>query len=297
MGTVNAGNIVYVRPGDTATNPLAAFTIPGEVQVLSTALARTLTISTSLGTQSVLLPESGTGTRPLVDGGGGAFAVSMTGGNNVLDGFSLRNAADTLLIDGAAGAIARNNLLTQSTNTGISITNGSSNVLIDQNDISQAANLGILVSNDSSGVTLQNNTIATTGDAAIVTEGDNTTIQSNRLADVGLGIIATGNAGLTIRSNTLTSVGTNALRAGTAAPAAITISNATGTIAIDGNTITNVSGVTPLIVPATLQAWATEAGGIFIGSDTTTGDSLAVSITNNTITDTRATSALSLIHI
>ncbi|MEO1070564.1 MAG: hypothetical protein AAFW95_15885, partial [Cyanobacteria bacterium J06638_6] len=130
LGSVNANDVVYVRPGDTATTALSAFTIPANVQVLSTGAAQTLPVETSFGNLQTHLPESRLGPLPEVNGGGGAFGVELVGGNNVLSGFNVSNAVDGILINGSTNAIVRDNTVFQATNVGIFANNNADNALI-----------------------------------------------------------------------------------------------------------------------------------------------------------------------
>ena len=129
-----AGDIIYVKEGDSRTNPLAPFTVSAGVVAISDANLETL--ATQAGT--VTLPGSGTGVLPLVDATGSNVGVTLTGGNNSLSGFEIAGASDTnILVDSSNGALIENNLSRDDLDDGIEIVN-SSNVTLSRNTFSNS---------------------------------------------------------------------------------------------------------------------------------------------------------------
>jgi trimeric autotransporter adhesin len=80
LNVAKSGDIVYVRTGKNPGIP--AFTIPNNVQVLSSALPRVF--NTQIG--NIQLPGSGSRVRPTVTG-----TVTL-GSNTALDGFAIANS-------------------------------------------------------------------------------------------------------------------------------------------------------------------------------------------------------------
>ncbi|MGK7925831.1 MAG: inverse autotransporter beta domain-containing protein [Spirulina sp.] len=221
VAIAQSNDIVYV---DAGTNPgMDGFTIPSDVQVLSTALTRSIDyqVTTTLGgteTFSTQLPGSGTGTLPLINGtvatnalgGTGGAALIEMGSNSVLSGFDIQPATTGVSGVGAAGA---------------------SGFTVEENQISAfgASGVGIVVLSNigetSSNITLSNNTIANTqsgnSDSGIVLNNSggtisNVTISGNTISTTGInaaGIIAFATAGITdnifISDNTTNSTNTD----------------------------------------------------------------------------------------
>ena len=117
LRTATAGEVVYVSVGDSRVNAIAPFTIPAGVQVYSDAIATTL--PTQLG--DVLLPNSGTGIRPLVNGNGGN-GITLVGGNNRVGGFEIEGSDNGIVLPDSMGTvIVKNNLIRNATNRAISL--------------------------------------------------------------------------------------------------------------------------------------------------------------------------------
>ncbi|WP_346292473.1 right-handed parallel beta-helix repeat-containing protein [Sphaerothrix gracilis] len=229
--TANSGNIVYVRPGDTATNPLSGFTIPAEVQVLSSGVEQSLSIQSSGSVITAVLPDFGDrGTLPRIENG-----VTLIGGNNTLAGFDVFNGPSGIVVNGASGAILRDNQVSNNSVVGISLENSDgvqvlNNTLVDNRS-------GIAVTSGSDEAIIQGNQVSRINDAAITVQNSNgSTIQQNTLLDSRLGIVTNNGVGLRIQENEISQIGETAiaLQAGShqATIAQNTISNAQSGIAV-----------------------------------------------------------------
>ncbi|MGD1949663.1 MAG: right-handed parallel beta-helix repeat-containing protein [Leptolyngbyaceae cyanobacterium] len=199
-----AGDIIYVKEGDSRTNPLAPFTVSAGVVAISDANLETL--ATQAGT--VTLPGSGTGVLPLVDATGSNVGVTLTGGNNSLSGFEIAGASDTnILVDSSNGALIENNLSRDDLDDGIEIVN-SSNVTLSRNTFSNSGDDAIdLESSDS--VTISNNTIGGSTDNGIfINSSASAVISGNTIRDSGDdGIDLNDSTGAVISGNTISDSG------------------------------------------------------------------------------------------
>lgn len=233
LGAASANNVVYVRPGDTATNPITGgVTIPSNVQLLSSGVAHSVSVSSSLGTTSVTLPDFGDlGTLPQIQNAGGEAVTLSTGAT--LSGFDISNAQ-----------------------TGI-FANGVSNITIQNNQVSgittsAAANRpAAIFLNDVTGTAVvSNNTISNT--VGTVADGSAATLALWAAEAIGIGVTNTSATGaslnLTIANNMFTdsngTVSTNrtgdAIAIGFANTTAATSANISATVNISGNTIQNI---------------------------------------------------------
>jgi hypothetical protein len=142
LAVAESSDIVYVQPG---TNPgIPAFTIPDEVQVVSTAAVQ------QLETQEagiVQLPLSGSGVRPLVTG-----TVTL-GDNNTVSGFEISGVAGSAIRgEGIESTTIQNNVIRNSTTAspdnlgnGILLTNATGTITITNNTISDNRNSAIAI--------------------------------------------------------------------------------------------------------------------------------------------------------
>lgn len=178
----DGNDIVYVQPG---TNPgIPAFTIPDNVQVLSTGAVQVLP-TVQIG--NVQLPLSGAGVLPTVLPSGGNVPGVTIGNNTVLSGFAINNATNVGV--GNEG----------STGTGA---NPTSNVTIRDNQIAGSGAEGIRLSNVTGAINLSNNTITNSG---VVAGGDgiriaNTSGQAN-VTITGNNTTGNRNTGITFLLN------------------------------------------------------------------------------------------------
>lgn len=225
VNLVNAqtGDIVYVRAGDSRTNPLAPFTVSAGVVAISDAIAQTVT--TQAG--DVVLPGSGTGILPLVDATGSATGITLTGGNNRLSGFEVTGATDAnILVDSSNNAVVENNFSRDDLDDGIEVFNSSGvtvigntfsnsgddaidlessdNAVISNNTISGTVDDGIDILTSASPI-ISGNTISDSGDKGIVLESsDNASIQNNTITNaVDSGIELLTSASATVESNVI----------------------------------------------------------------------------------------------
>lgn len=169
--TLTDGNgIVYVKSG---TNPgIPAFTVPTQVQVLSTGSAQTL--NTSLG--MVNLPGSGTGINPT----SATVTLASNGSNQVLSGFAITNSPNQPGIIGnnnTNATIANNRVTINAPNTatnqslllagrGIVLIGANSTTsgqtLIDKNNVTNAIGEGIRLENINGKAFITSNTVLNT---------------------------------------------------------------------------------------------------------------------------------------
>lgn len=263
LGNANPNDIVYVRPGDTATNAIAGFTIPAGVQVRSSGVVQTLAIEPTLGTTSINLPDFGDlGTLPRVTGGGND-GVTLTGGNNLLSGFDIRNADNGIEANNAASVVIRDNVIVQSISDAIRVLDSpnaqilsnqiiqpedeglelanSPNSVVSNNQLTQIGERGILIF-QSNGTTVSNNIISQSGEEGIeIDSSANSVVFGNTvIAARRAGIYVEQLNGIEIRDNTVQQTTT----AGLARPAGIYLDGTTGTITLRGNSVTGtVAGV------------------------------------------------------
>jgi len=170
-GTVAAGvalaqanEIVYVQAGTNPGTP--GFTVPNQVQVLSTGLVQKINTS-QLGT--IQLPLSGTGVMPTVTG---TVTLASNGSNQTLSGFTITNTPGSPGIVGTnnTNATIVNNTVTISaanTETGISgrgimLTGANGTTTITSNTVSNAIGEGIRLDNVSGTATISSNTVTNT---------------------------------------------------------------------------------------------------------------------------------------
>lgn len=203
VNLVNAqtGDIIYVREGDSRTNPLASFTVPAGVVAISDANLET--IATQAGT--VTLPGSGTGILPLVDAMGSDVGITLTGGNNRLSGFEITGAIDTnILVDSSNNALIENNFSRDALDDGIEVTN-SSNVTLTNNILSNSGDDAIDLGTSANAV-ISNNTISGSGvDGIDILNSASSSISGNTISDSGgIGIALENSADASIQNNTIT---------------------------------------------------------------------------------------------
>ena len=193
----DGNDIVYVQPG---SNPgIPAFTIPNNVQVLSTGPVQ---IVSTVQQGNVQLPLSGAGVLPTVLPSGSTVPGITMGNNTTVSGFALNNATNVGI--GNEG----------STGTGA---NPISNVTIRDNQIVGSGNEGIRLTNVTGAINLFNNTVtnSVTGDAIRIANESgqaNFTINRNTLTGnsrVGIFIFSSNTAQVnpTIFGNTISGNG------------------------------------------------------------------------------------------
>ena len=266
-----AGDIIYVRQGDSRTNPLAPFTVPADVVAISDANLETIT--TQSGT--IPLPGSGTGVLPLVDATGSNVGITLTGGNNRLSGFEITGASDAnILVDSSNNALIENNFSRDDLDDGIEVFN-SSRVTLTSNTFSNSGDDAIdLESSDS--VTISNNIISGSTDNGIfINSSASAVISGNTISDSGDDAIDFNDStGAVISGNTISDSGDDAIDLDSS-------DNAT----IQNNTITNSfeAGI-ELLASAGATVDGNSIDGSIIGVVADGSDN--ASIRNNTITNT-----------
>ena len=225
LSGVEAGEIVYVRVGDSRESAIAPFTIPAGVQVYSEASLTAL--STQLG--EVALPGSGTGIRPLVRGG-----VALAGGNNRISGFEIDSATNGIAIADPIGSIVvENNLVRNVANRAVSITQSidTANITISNNTIDNAVNDGIRVElTDTADLTLaiDNNQINNIASA----DGDGIDIEANDSSQLAIAL----------NNNRIDRAGNSGIELETCGNTTADACNANFTATVTGNTINNSGG-------------------------------------------------------
>ncbi len=195
------GDIIYVREGDSRTNPLAPFTVPAGVIAISDANLET--IVTQNGT--VTLPGSGTGILPLVDATGSTVGITLTGSNNRLSGFEITGATDAnILVNGSNNALVENNFSRDDLDDGIEVFN-SSNVTVTNNIFSNSGDDAIDIESSANAV-ISNNTISGSADDGIdVLTSASPVISGNTISDSGdEGIVLESSDNASIQNNTIT---------------------------------------------------------------------------------------------
>ncbi|MEA5465860.1 right-handed parallel beta-helix repeat-containing protein [Leptothoe sp. PORK10 BA2] len=196
-----AGDIIYVRQGDSRTNPLAPFTVPAGVVAISDANLET--IATQAG--NVTLPGSGTGILPLVDATGSDVGITLTGGNNRLSGFEIAGATDVnIFVDSSDNALVENNFSRDDLDDGIEIFN-SSNVTLLSNIFINSGDDAIDIKNSANAV-ISNNTISGSNDDGIdIIMSASPVISGNTFSDIGDDAIDFANSdNALIQNNTIT---------------------------------------------------------------------------------------------
>jgi hypothetical protein len=242
LAAAEPDDIVYVQPG---TNPgIPAFTIPDEVQVVSTGAMQQIP-TVELG--NVQLPLSNSGVLPRITG-----TVTL-GDDNTLSGFEI-NGSRGAGIQGTdvEDVTIRNNVISNATTfdasnlgNGISLTNATGKIDITNNSIRDNLETAISITSDEEGVdlTIGSNAIANNSNAIRVelsgSAAGTAQITSNSINDSGsVDIELEGDAkldNLTISDNAIanpTALGIN-FRAFDNAEAAIVVSN---------NTLRNITG-------------------------------------------------------
>lgn len=260
-----AGDVVYVRAGDSRTNNLSRFTVSSGVQVYSDAAATTL--NTQLG--EVTLPDSGTGLRPLVDGNNNN-AITLAGNNILVSGFETTNASIGIVADGANGAVIQNNITNNSTNGGL-LVRSSDNVTVQNNIANNNSEFGIAVVGLTN-ATVQGNQLA-----------NNQTLDFTSPFSAPAGLVLTQVTGtVTISENTVegTAIGPT--------PASGVL---TGTDALEGQGIglVNTSGIVDLTIENNTVS-RNQGDGIVIGLAASAEASVA--IIDNTIEGNGGTNPL-----
>lgn len=162
--TPTDGNgIVYVQAGSTpANNPsLPAFTIPDNVQVLSSGPVQT--VPTQTGTQQ--LPKSGSGVLPITDG------PIVMGNNTAIAGFDIiPNRSNGIQATNVSNLTIRDNRISLGQAAGIDLTNVGGIVTIERNQIEANDFEGIAVQNSgntTARVTIRNNSISNNGGSGL----------------------------------------------------------------------------------------------------------------------------------
>ncbi|MBE7384097.1 MAG: right-handed parallel beta-helix repeat-containing protein [Leptolyngbya sp. SIO1E4] len=174
----SGNDVVYVQAG---TNPgLDGFTIPDNVQVLSSGLPQTLNTTQRGG---VTLPQSGSGVFPIVNGVASGVTVNgidsmvSLGNNTTLSGFDIQGGVNYgVLVQDVSNATVVNNTIstTGSEANGVFVhaeSAATNNITIADNTINTtgAGAEGILVrasGADAINIAISNNTITTSGDTA-----------------------------------------------------------------------------------------------------------------------------------
>ncbi|MBT9314084.1 right-handed parallel beta-helix repeat-containing protein [Leptothoe spongobia] len=222
--TVQAGDIIYVREGDSRTNPLAPFTVPAGVVAISDANLET--IATQSG--DVTLPGSGTGILPLVDATGSNAGITLTGGNNRLSGFEITGANDVnIFVNSSDNALIENNFSRDDLDDGIDVF-ASNGVTLRNNTISNSGDDAIDLESSDNAV-IQNNTITNVVEAGIqLFTSASATIEGNSIAGADFGIFASESNNAQIQGNTISNIAFSGIE--------IAESNAA---TVTGNTISN----------------------------------------------------------
>ncbi|MGD1898228.1 MAG: inverse autotransporter beta domain-containing protein [Phormidesmis sp.] len=226
---IEAGEIVYVRAGDSQSNAIAPFTIPAGVQVYSEAIATTL--PTQLG--NILLPSSGTGIRPRVNADGND-GITLTGGNNRVSGFEIENSNNGIQLDNPSGRVSiENNLIRSASNRALFLDQsaGEADIIITNNTIDTAIQDGIRVELTNSAnlsLAITNNAIQSISDR----NGDGIDIEVNDDAI----------AALNITNNQIDRAGNSGIELETCGNTTTTACNASFTAAVTGNTVTRSGG-------------------------------------------------------
>jgi trimeric autotransporter adhesin len=163
IARTQAQDLVLVDAGNGTA--LTGFTIPNEVQVLSTALPREIS---TLEFGTVTLSGTGTGILPTVEG-----SVQL-GDRTRLSGFVLRNSLEASIQGNQVSNITLDqNRIENSNAEGISLQNVTGSVVIAKNTIQNAQREGILIESDRGGVqlTLDQNIILNNGLDALGYDG------------------------------------------------------------------------------------------------------------------------------
>jgi hypothetical protein len=276
LGSARSGSIVYVRSG---TNPgIAGFVVPAGVSVLSTA-PQQLVNTQQIG--QVLLPNSGTGVLPNVNG------TVRVNSDSTLSGFAITSPSSVgIRGDNVIGRVAItdnavNNTGGISTDGAITLnhSSGTLNVEVLRNRISNTTNNGVSIVTTGTGITTGNvsqNVISNTRgsgirffnlDNAVVTP----TISNNQITGnvrgaaqdggIRIGLFNVAQVTPTITNNTIFDNSSTGIFVGSEADS---IARAT----ITNNTIRNNLG-----------------NGIFLGSQN--NSQVIGTIANNTISQTR----------
>ncbi|ESA38585.1 parallel beta-helix repeat (two copies) [Leptolyngbya sp. Heron Island J] len=270
---VQAGDIIYVREGDSRTNPLAPFTVPGEVTVIAAAIAEN--ISTQLG--DIPLPGAGVDDLPLVDATGFDNGITLTGSNIRLAGFEVFGAnVNGIFATNAPNAIIENNISRNNTLVAIGVEGASDGAIVRNNQLdANSVGIGIATSVD---VLVQQNQITNSLGLGIgFIEADNGIIDTNIISDgAGAAIGVLSGSGIAISNNqiinTNTDIGTlNSPLGPLGSPAAVVVGALEGDVTITGNIVTGSTG--SLIL---------NGQGILVGSNAGT---MALTLEGNTISN------------
>ncbi|NEO83092.1 MAG: right-handed parallel beta-helix repeat-containing protein [Spirulina sp. SIO3F2] len=217
----NGNGIIYVDSGDRSG--MNGFTVPTNVQTLSTGVSQFLNLSTTVANLSsdafdFQLPGSGTGTLPLING-----TTVTTAVNNI-----------TTLVSMSAGSTFSGFELAATATVPITI-DTVSNVTVDRNTLRTTDAYGIYIyvrnSAAASNVTISGNTISTTGGSfahgVFVNAASSATISN-----------------VTISGNTISTTGSDSVGINPYAEGGATISNVT----ISGNTISTTGSASSSIL-------------------------------------------------
>jgi Right handed beta helix region/Inverse autotransporter, beta-domain len=212
LAVAQPNDIVYVQPG---TNPgIPAFTIPNDVQVLSTGPIQRIN---TLELGNLQLPLSGAGTLPNVLG-----TVTM-GNRSTLSGFAISTTSGAGIVGNNISQITvRDNAIANTAAEGIRLTNVQGAVAITDNTIRQATLDGTALDNNQGQVdlTIARNQILNNGTGTANGNGVNVNLRNG----------ATGTG--TIIDNTITGNRQNGI--------ALSLENsAQGTFNLSRNTISN----------------------------------------------------------
>ncbi|MBW4692178.1 MAG: right-handed parallel beta-helix repeat-containing protein [Lyngbya sp. HA4199-MV5] len=271
LAVAQPNDIVYVQAG---TNPgIPAFTIPDDVQVLSTGPVQRID-TIELG--NLPLPLSGAGVLPTVQG-----TVTL-GNHTTLSGFAIGTATGSGIAGNSINTVTvRDNAIANTAAEGILFTNVQGTVTVQDNSIRQAGGEGFSLANDQGQVDLVLTRNQITNNGSTATEGDgvklalrtgatgNFTITNNTIANnSGTGGLADGvdvklfdaaNGTFNLADNAITgnqlngvaidleattqgtfNLSRNTISSNQAAGVATLLSNdAIGTFNLDGNTIAN----------------------------------------------------------
>ncbi|XGW00906.1 MAG: right-handed parallel beta-helix repeat-containing protein (plasmid) [Leptolyngbya sp. BL-A-14] len=271
LAVAQPNDIVYVQSG---TNPgIPAFTIPDDVQVLSTGPVQRID-TVELG--NLQLPLSGAGVLPTVQG-------TLTLGNRTtLSGFAIATATGPGITGSNITTVTvRDNAIANTAAQGILLNNVQGTVTVQDNSIRQAGGEGFSLANDQGQVDLLLTRNQIENNGATATEGDgvklalssgatgNFTISNNTIANnsgtsgladgIDVKLFDTGSSSFNLANNTITGNQLNGLAIDLEATTQVTFNlsgntlsgnqasgiatllsnNATGTFNVDNSTIAN----------------------------------------------------------
>jgi hypothetical protein len=277
--------IVYVR---ASTDPgIPPFAIPDGVSVLSTGPAQFIDTAE---VDSVLLPFSGTGLLPTING-----AVTM-GNNTVLSGFRVISPTNGIEGSGIGNVVIRDNVISGTTGSGIALNPVAGGIEITNNAIASNNGTGItvgLLDESLVDLTVEGNVLSNVVDGVLIgaidtvqgiTEVVDNTI--NNLGGIGIGVEVGENSLLDL------DIGNNAIDGNTDGTGIyVGLSElAQVNLSIDTNTITDV--VDGIVIGASNTVQNTtdivdnaisNFGGIGVGIEVGDNSVLNLDIGNNTL--------------